>query len=163
MPRGAAPVLDRIGAVPSIRCADAEAGVDGYLSGALVPQTLDASISINYYRHSPYIENIVPGWPDPNDAKEGSTRLQLRVRPTDTIDAITQDRPYRRGRSFDEAREELIRHRGSQFDPEAVDAFLEALPNFAELPESLVRLVGFETRPGTPGNVEESGDPGQSG
>jgi len=42
----------------------------------------------------------------------------------DTVDAITQDRPYRRGRSFDEARDELSRHRGSQFDPEAVDAFL---------------------------------------
>jgi putative nucleotidyltransferase with HDIG domain len=42
----------------------------------------------------------------------------------DTVDAITQDRPYRRGRSFDEAREELVRNRGSQFDPEAVDAFL---------------------------------------
>lgn len=42
----------------------------------------------------------------------------------DTVDAITQDRPYRRGRSFDEAREELIRNRGTQFDPDAVDAFL---------------------------------------
>jgi putative nucleotidyltransferase with HDIG domain len=45
----------------------------------------------------------------------------------DTVDAITQDRPYRRGRSFDEARDELLRHRGSQFDPDAVDAFL-AIP-----------------------------------
>jgi HD-GYP domain-containing protein (c-di-GMP phosphodiesterase class II) len=43
------------------------------------------------------------------------------------VDAITQDRPYRRGRSFDEARDELLRHRGSQFDPDAVDAFL-AIP-----------------------------------
>ncbi|HZS13494.1 MAG TPA: HD-GYP domain-containing protein [Candidatus Dormibacteraeota bacterium] len=42
----------------------------------------------------------------------------------DTIDAITQDRPYRRGRSLDEAREEILRHRGTQFDPDAVDAFL---------------------------------------
>jgi putative nucleotidyltransferase with HDIG domain len=42
----------------------------------------------------------------------------------DTVDAITQDRPYRRGRSFDEAREELRKHRGTQFDPDAVDAFL---------------------------------------
>jgi len=45
----------------------------------------------------------------------------------DAIDAITQDRPYRRGRSFDEAREEILLHRGTQFDPDAVDAFL-ALP-----------------------------------
>jgi putative nucleotidyltransferase with HDIG domain len=43
---------------------------------------------------------------------------------SDTFDAITQDRPYRRGRSFDEAREEIVRHRATQFDPDAVDAFL---------------------------------------
>jgi len=48
----------------------------------------------------------------------------------DTVDAITQDRPYRRGRSFDEAREELLKHRGTQFDPDAVDAFL-TLPEAA--------------------------------
>jgi response regulator RpfG family c-di-GMP phosphodiesterase len=52
----------------------------------------------------------------------------------DAIDAITQDRPYRRGRSFDEAREEILRHRGTQFDPEAVDAFLA-------LPEARLRNV----------------------
>jgi putative nucleotidyltransferase with HDIG domain len=56
----------------------------------------------------------------------------------DTVDAITQDRPYRRGRSFDEAREELLRHRGSQFDPEAVDAFL-ALPEQALMRISAIR------------------------
>jgi putative nucleotidyltransferase with HDIG domain len=43
---------------------------------------------------------------------------------SDTFDAITQDRPYRRAQSFDAAREELLRHRGTQFDPDAVDAFL---------------------------------------
>jgi len=42
---------------------------------------------------------------------------------SDTFDAITQDRPYRRARSFDAAREEIRRHRGTQFDPDAVDAF----------------------------------------
>jgi len=61
------------------------------------------------------------------------TQISLGARAfaiADTVDAITQDRPYRRGRSFDEAREELLKHRGTQFDPDAVDAFLE-LPQAA--------------------------------
>jgi putative nucleotidyltransferase with HDIG domain len=42
----------------------------------------------------------------------------------DTVDAITSDRPYRKGRSFKEARVEIERHSGTQFDPELVDVFL---------------------------------------
>jgi response regulator RpfG family c-di-GMP phosphodiesterase len=42
----------------------------------------------------------------------------------DTLDAITSDRPYRRSRPFAMAREEIVRCRGSQFDPRCVDAFL---------------------------------------
>jgi HD domain len=42
----------------------------------------------------------------------------------DTIDAMTQDRPYRRRCSLDEAREEVQRHAGTQFDPDAVAALL---------------------------------------
>jgi putative nucleotidyltransferase with HDIG domain len=42
----------------------------------------------------------------------------------DTVDAITSDRPYRKGRSFEEARLEVERHSGSQFDPELVEVFL---------------------------------------
>jgi putative nucleotidyltransferase with HDIG domain len=62
----------------------------------------------------------------------------------DTVDAITQDRPYRRGRSFDEAREELVRHRGTQFDPDAVDAFL-SLPERDLLSISAIRArVGLD-------------------
>ncbi|HUM33692.1 MAG TPA: HD-GYP domain-containing protein [Candidatus Saccharicenans sp.] len=39
----------------------------------------------------------------------------------DTLDAITSDRPYRRGRSLEEALEEIEKCRDSQFDPELVD------------------------------------------
>jgi len=45
----------------------------------------------------------------------------------DTLDAITSDRPYRKGRPFWEARREIERGRGTQFDPAIVDIFL-ALP-----------------------------------
>jgi HD-GYP domain-containing protein (c-di-GMP phosphodiesterase class II) len=46
----------------------------------------------------------------------------------DTLDAITSDRPYRRSRPFDEARDEIRRCRGTQFDPRVVDAFLSVAP-----------------------------------
>lgn len=39
----------------------------------------------------------------------------------DTIDAITTDRPYRRGRAFAHARAELVKYAGTQFDPRVVE------------------------------------------
>ncbi|MBI1424294.1 MAG: HD domain-containing protein [Gammaproteobacteria bacterium] len=42
----------------------------------------------------------------------------------DTLDAITSDRPYRKGRSFDHARDEIAGMSGKQFDPQAVEAFM---------------------------------------
>lgn len=42
----------------------------------------------------------------------------------DTLDAITSDRPYRARLAFDNARKEILRCAGAQFDPMAVDAFL---------------------------------------
>ncbi len=42
----------------------------------------------------------------------------------DTVDAITSDRPYRKGQSFEDARREIERHSGRQFDPELVEIFL---------------------------------------
>ncbi len=42
----------------------------------------------------------------------------------DALDAMTSDRPYSKGRSFDEAYREIERCRGGQFDPLLVDVFL---------------------------------------
>ena len=50
----------------------------------------------------------------------------------DTIDAMTTDRPYRKGMSPEEVRAELLRCRGSQFDPEICDA-LVASPVYLQL------------------------------
>jgi len=46
----------------------------------------------------------------------------------DTLDAITSDRPYRKARSFDVAREEILSYSGTQFDPGVVEVFLK-IPN----------------------------------
>jgi len=68
----------------------------------------------------------------------------------DTFDAIMSDRPYRSGRSFKTAVSELITYRGSQFDPDIVDTFLDVLGqgkvDFEEMyghPEDLSILEEF--------------------
>jgi HD-GYP domain-containing protein (c-di-GMP phosphodiesterase class II) len=52
----------------------------------------------------------------------------------DALDALTTDRPYRRGARFSRARDEIRSNAGSQFDPGVVAA-LETIPDarFAEL------------------------------
>ncbi len=42
----------------------------------------------------------------------------------DAFNAMTTDRAYRRALPFGEAKMELLRKRGSQFDPDVVDALL---------------------------------------
>jgi putative nucleotidyltransferase with HDIG domain len=42
----------------------------------------------------------------------------------DSFDAMTSDRPYRRAMSVEDARREVLRCRGTQFDPHVVDAFM---------------------------------------
>jgi putative nucleotidyltransferase with HDIG domain len=47
----------------------------------------------------------------------------------DALDAITSNRPYRRARSFDEARTEILHCSGTQFDPSVVEVFLGVPPS----------------------------------
>lgn len=56
----------------------------------------------------------------------------------DTLDAITSDRPYRKGLDFEYALEEIKNAKGSQLDPELVDVFLNSFTNLEEL--KLVKL-----------------------
>lgn len=57
----------------------------------------------------------------------------------DAFDSMTTTRSYRGARSIDEAVEELIRWKGTQFDPAMVDAMIEAL---AEAPWVPVDTAG---------------------
>lgn len=43
----------------------------------------------------------------------------------DAFDAMTSDRPYRHAHSVEEAREEILRCAGTQFDPVVAEAFLK--------------------------------------
>lgn len=62
----------------------------------------------------------------------------------DSLSAMLHRRPYREGLSFLQARDEILRCRGTQFDPDVADAFMDVLPGieaFFRLP----RTRGGET------------------
>ena len=42
----------------------------------------------------------------------------------DALDAMTTDRPYSCARTLEDATEEIVRNRGTQFAPAVVDAFV---------------------------------------
>lgn len=51
----------------------------------------------------------------------------------DAFDAITSARPYRAARSPRQAYDEILRHSGTQFDPEVVEAFSRTYPRLLTL------------------------------
>jgi putative nucleotidyltransferase with HDIG domain len=67
----------------------------------------------------------------------------------DTLDAMTSDRPYRRALPFSQAREEIGRESGHQFDPRVVQAFLSVREGVwerirSERPLRFVSSIGAE-------------------
>lgn len=54
----------------------------------------------------------------------------------DTLDAMTSDRPYRKGGSFDQAYDEIAGMSGIQFDPLAVQAFMAEEKTLREMVEA---------------------------
>jgi len=59
----------------------------------------------------------------------------------DTLDAMTSDRPYRKGQTFAEAREEIMQCSGGQFDPVLVDVFQKIAPeHWAALREEVAGM-----------------------
>ncbi len=57
----------------------------------------------------------------------------------DAYEAMVSDRPYRRGRSDEDAVLELRRCSGTHFDPRIVDAFIRALDDTATATQHFVR------------------------
>ena len=53
----------------------------------------------------------------------------------DMLDAMTSDRPYRKGLPFDDAKADIRRMSSTQFDPVAVDVFLKEEPTLRTMVE----------------------------
>jgi len=68
------------------------------------------------------------GYPDGLEGAEIPIASRILL-VTDAFDSMTNDRAYRKAMPVQAAVEELTRNKGSQFDPEIVDAFLRVLSN----------------------------------
>jgi HD-GYP domain-containing protein (c-di-GMP phosphodiesterase class II) len=65
------------------------------------------------------------GYPDGLRGEEIPLGARI-IAVADAFEAMTSDRPYRKGLSLEEARREIETHSGSQFDPLVVRGFLES-------------------------------------
>ena len=95
------------------------------------------SIGADILGKIPQIKNIIPGilyhhewyngkgYPD-GLSGDGLPRIARIISIADTYDAMTTDRPYRKGLTHEVAIAELKRFSGTQFDPQFVGAFISA-------------------------------------
>lgn len=91
--------------------------------------------------HHEWYDGSWRGYPDRLVA--GKIPLPSRIiLVADTVEAMTSDRPYRKGLSLDRVIEELHRFSGTQFDPTVVDACLALLER--ESDEFLERSSKFD-------------------
>jgi HD-GYP domain-containing protein (c-di-GMP phosphodiesterase class II) len=115
----------------------------GYRLVSTIPGMADAAVLV--LNHEERFDGR--GYPRglAGDAIPLSARLFAVI---DTLDAMTSDRPYRKGLGFDAAKEEIRRQSGTQFDPVAVDAFLaeeDVLRKMVELKCSLPRQAAGQS------------------
>lgn len=106
------------------------AAIGGEIVSRIDEYRLTAQIIRNHHEH--WNGNGYPDRIAGQDIPLGSRIIAV----ADAFDAMTSDRPYRRAMSLRAALDEILRNRGTQFDPMVVDAF-ERVWSRQTLPESL--------------------------
>ena len=84
---------------------------------------------IAYYHHERWDGTGYPKGLSGNEIPLSARIVAL----ADVYDALTSDRPYKSAMSHEEALALIVAGRGSQFDPDIVDAFLENEENFRRI------------------------------
>ncbi len=86
------------------------------------------------------------GYPDGLQGEQ-IPRLARIVAVADAVDAMTSDRPYKKGRHHDEAFAELEKQRGKQFDPQLADAFIEIKAAIVQEMQAETKHIGITPHP----------------
>jgi len=66
------------------------------------------------------------GYPDHLKGDQISIEAKI-LSVADSLDAMTSDRPYRKAMSFEEAKKDLLKYKGTRYDPKVVDAAIEII------------------------------------
>ncbi len=80
------------------------------------------------------------GYPEGKRDSEIPVHAQI-IALADALDSMTSNRPYRNALSLDEAIEEIIRFRGSQFSPDLTDAFVRMVQDLPALEAVVAKEV----------------------
>jgi putative nucleotidyltransferase with HDIG domain len=93
----------------------------GYKILADIPSMKKISEGMRYHHERPDGN----GYPEGLKGEEIPLIARI-ISVADTFDAMTSNRPYRKGMDYDAAFEEILQHKGKQFDEKVVDAFVKA-------------------------------------
>jgi diguanylate cyclase (GGDEF)-like protein len=95
---------------------------------------LKDAVPIILHHHERYAGHGYPFGLRANEIPLGARIVAI----ADAYDAMTNDRPYKRAISHDQAISELRRHSGTQFDPELVELFCDLYASVAPEPDATV-------------------------
>jgi diguanylate cyclase (GGDEF)-like protein len=102
---------------------------------------LKDAVPIILHHHERYSGHGYPFGLRGNDIPLGARIVAI----ADAYDAMTNDRPYKRAVSHDEAIRELRRHAGTQFDPELVNLFCDLYGARAPEPDPTILAITAAT------------------